>query len=234
MDGFTYNNIFETKGIEYLAIIAFFLVLIPFWIMLNQSKVRTQFQKASGFLNAGVFRVPRGLFFSRNHTWAHMESSGLAKVGVDDLLMHVTGVVNFSNLRQPGERISKGDLIAEIDNNGKRLKVFSPVSGEIMQNNPVLTEFPQLLNEDPYQKGWMYKIKPSGWKSETSPYYLADEAVDWAAKEYTRFKDFLAESIARYSPDSQVVFQDGGELVDHTLTNLPEEIWEDFQKNFLN
>ncbi len=40
MDGFSYNNIFETKGIEYLVIIAFFLILIPFWIKLNK-KVKT-------------------------------------------------------------------------------------------------------------------------------------------------------------------------------------------------
>ena len=80
----------------------------------------------------------------------------------------------------------------------------------------------------------MYTIRPSGWKTETGSYYLAEEAAEWVEKEYTRFKDFIAESIARYSPESQIVFQDGGELVDNTLSNLPEEIWNDFQKNFLN
>ena len=45
MEGFSYNNIFETKGIEYLAIIAFFVLLIPFWILLNrQAKNKRQLQ----------------------------------------------------------------------------------------------------------------------------------------------------------------------------------------------
>ena len=48
MDGFSYNNIFETKGIEYLVVIAFFALLIPFWITLNkQAKITGQIQKST-------------------------------------------------------------------------------------------------------------------------------------------------------------------------------------------
>jgi glycine cleavage system H protein len=50
-----------------------------------------------------------------------------------------------------------------------------------------------------------------------------------------RFKDFLASSMAKYSPDpSKIILQDGGELRDQPLSDLPQEIWQDFQQNFLN
>jgi hypothetical protein len=125
--------------------------------------------------------------------------------------------------------------MAEIDQNGKQLKIFSPVSGKITDTNSILNENPGLLNVDPYNKGWIYKIKPSGWVSETNSYYLAEEATAWTRKELIRFKDFLAETMNKYSPEtSMVILQDGGELSDKPLSELPDEVWQDFQKSFLN
>lgn len=236
MDAFTYNNIFETKGIEYLAIIAFFIILIPFWILLNrQVKIKKQIQKSVGTLTANSLKVPQGLFFSRLHTWTHLENSGVAKVGLDDLLLHITGEVKFNQRIKSGERVKKGDLLAEIDHKGKLLKIYSPISGEIVEANSVLGNSPELLNEDPYVKGWIYKVKPSSWVADTNSYYLAEDATTWAVQELERFKDFLAASVGKYSPmPSNVILQDGGELVDQPLSELPDEIWKDFQEDFLS
>ena len=236
MDGFSYNNIFETKGIEYLAIIAFFAILIPFWIKLNkQVKITKQIQKTLGSLTASAIRIPQGLLFSENHTWTHLERSGVAKVGLDDLLMHITGEVKFNTLKIQGEKISKGDLLAEIDQKGKHLRIFSPISGDIIDKNPVLTDNPELINEDPYQKGWMYKIKPTNWIDDTNSYYLAGEATNWIEKELAMFKDFLVISMGKLTPSStNLILQDGGELRDHILSDLPEEVWQQFQEDFLN
>jgi glycine cleavage system H protein len=236
MDGFTYHNIFDTKGIEYLAIILFFAILIPFWYLLNkQARLSRQIQKTLDNLTFDALKIPQGLFFSKNHTWTHLEKSGIAKVGLDDLLMHITGGVKFSSLKQPGEKINKGDLLAEINQNGKHLKVFAPISGEILDANPLLTSGNELLNEDPTSKGWIYKVKPFKWIAETNSYFLADDATKWSASELERFKDFLASSMAKYSPDpSKIILQDGGELRDQPLSDLPQEIWQDFQQNFLN
>jgi len=63
---------------------------------------------------------------------------------------------------------------------------------------------------------------------------LAEEATNWSEKEIERFKDFLATSVERYAQDpSMVVLQDGGELIDHPLSELPGEVWQDFQHRFL-
>lgn len=236
MDGFTYNNIFETKGIEYLAIIAFFAILVPFWLLLNkQVKITRQIQKTLGVLTAKVLRIPQGLFYSSNHTWTFLEKSGIAKVGLDDLLLHITGEVKLFNLKKNGESIKKGEVFAEIEHQGKVLQICSPVSGEIINFNSALIENPGLLNDDPYEKGWMFKIKPLNWISDTNTYHLAEEATQWSANELERFKDFLSVTMPKYAPEpSNVILQDGGELRDHTLSELPAEVWEDFQKDFLN
>jgi len=235
MESFTYTNIFETKGIEYIAILVFFAILIPFWILLNKKvPIAKQIKKAIGFLSANVLRIPQGVFHSQNHTWAFMERNGEAKVGLDDLLLHITGEVKVRSLKKLGENVNKGDLLLEIDQNGKMLKVFSPISGKIMNTNDSVGKNPEILNEDPYGNGWIYKIKPVNWKIETNDYLLAEETIEWSKKELERFKDFLAESVKKYSPDqSTIILQDGGELRDNTLSELPEEVWKDFQEDFL-
>jgi glycine cleavage system H protein len=236
MDGFSYNNIFDTKGIEYLIIIAFLVMIIPFWIIINkQAGIAKQIKKTIDILSDSILRIPQGLFYSNNHTWTHLEESGTAKVGLDDLLLHITGEVKFSNLKSPGNFINKGDLLADINQEGKLLQIYSPISGRIMNTNTVLCESPGLINEDPYGKGWIYKIKPSEWIAETNSYHLADEAIAWSKRELERLKDFLAISMEKYSREtSMVILQDGGELCDKPLSALPDEVWQDFQKSFLN
>jgi len=235
MDGFSYSNIFDTKGIEYLAIIAFFAILIPFWLLLNKQVKVKQIQKALGILSLNILRIPQGLFYSKNHTWAHLDEAGVAKVGLDDLLLHITGEVKLNNLKNSGDKVTKGEVIAEIDRKGKKLRVLSPISGEIVKTNTLLIESPEIINQEPYAQGWVYKIKPSNWVSETNSYYLADDATKWSKAELLRFKDFLAASMKQHSAEPlYLTLQDGGELCDNTLAELPNEVWQDFESDFLN
>lgn len=236
MDGFSYHDIFATKGLEYLIIIAFLFLLIPFGILLNKQSVMAQkIHNALGVLSAKILKVPQGLFYFRNHTWMFMEKIGATKIGLDDLLLHLTGRVKFNVLKKPGEKIRKGELLTEIDQNGKLLHIFSPVSGLIVDTNALLNDQNGALNEDPYGRGWMYKIKPANWIADTKLCYFADEATEWSANELNRFKDFLARSMKNYTPETaMIIMQDGGEIIDHSLSALSEDVWKDFQKEFLN
>lgn len=237
MENFSRVDIFETKGAEYLFIIGYLLVLVVVWKLSGrQSKAKDQIKEALSTLSANILRVPQGLFFNKIHTWTHLEESGQAKVGLDDFLQHILGRIKFTNLKYPGETIAKGDLLAEIVQDDKRLKVFSPISGEILSTNVKLLENPESLNEDPYQKGWIYRIKPSKWIEETSSYYLAEEAINWTRNELDRFKDFLAgEPMKKYEMEpSMVILQDGGEIRNNVLSELPGEVWKSFQADFLN
>lgn len=235
MDGFTYYNLFQTKGIEYLIIIAFLLLIIPFWKLLNKPlEVPVRIRNAFKTLSASILRVPQGIFFSNNHTWAHMQRSGDARIGLDDLLLHLTGAVKVAMLKNQGNTVIKGDVVSEIDHDGKKLTIVSPVSGKITAVNYILQDDPSLLNSDPYGKGWLYSIKPTEWVAEAGGFHFAAEASTWLRTELDRFKDFMAASVSRYSPETQVAYmQDGGELIDNPLSAMPDEVWKDFQEEFL-
>jgi glycine cleavage system H protein len=236
MDGFTYTNIFQTKGIEYLVIIGFLLLLIPFWIVINRkAQIFGKIRKVLGTLNLDVLKVPQGVYYGQSHTWAFLEKSGLAQVGMDDLLVHLTGKVNFSNLLEPGEIIRKGQQMAEIEQDGKKLRVYAPISGKIVDLNGRVQENPDILGRDPYSDGWLYRLDPINWKAETRSYHFGTEARNWFNFEIERFKDFVAVSAAKNMPEeSELILQSGGELIDHTLQALPGGVWQDFQKEFLD
>lgn len=234
MDGFSYTNIFETKGIEYIAIIVFFLALIPFWMYLIKSPaMKRGVQNVINFFSFEKLRIPQGVFYDKNHTWTYLEKNGTAAIGADDFLVQLTGAVNLKTLKKPGDTVKKGEPLAEAEKDGKKLILPAPVSGIIQKSNEALKEMPQLLTEDPYGKGWIYKVKPSDWKQETQDHYVAEDALDWSKNEVTRFKDFLAESMAKNNPQGAPVLQDGGELAGEALAKMPDNVWNDFQKEFL-
>ncbi len=236
MEGFSYSNIFDTKGVEYIAIIAFFLVLIPFWIILNKlAVVKQKINKVLNILTFDILKIPQGVFYEKNHTWVYLEKSGIVSLGLDDFLLHTIGEVKLKSIINSSEKINKGDLLAEVEKDNKILQIYSPISGTIITSNSELEESPELLNEDPYGKGWIYKIKPTKWMEESSSLYLAEGATNWSKIEIARFKEFMADSTKKYSPEpSLTILQDGGELIDHPLAELPEAVWKDFQKSFLN
>lgn len=236
MEAFTYSNIFETKGIEYIIILAFLLLLVPFSIFISRGEnVKNRISNAINVLTAGVLRIPQGLFFSKNHTWVHLEKNGEARIGIDDFLTQVIGTVNVSQKVQRGQKIKKGDVLAEVQQDGKLLRIHSPISGEVVGANEAVGENGQLLKDDPYNSGWFYAVKPNNWKAETSGFYLAEEASEWINKELHRFKDFLNAEVAKYSNQpAMVTLQEGGELKADPLAELQPEIWNDFQKEFLD
>lgn len=232
MDGFSYHDIFATKSIEYLIIIVFFLLLIPFWIFLNRKpQLSVSIQNVLSPLAANFLHIPRGFFLFENHTWLFMEKSGEAKIGIDNLLVRLTGEIVLDSVRKPGEAIKKGELLTEISQAGKKLKIVSPVSGIIEAYNFGVDGS---VYRDPYGDGWICRIKPSNWIEETQNCVMGEKASTFLGNELARFRDFLSKTMPRYTPEmAMVILQDGGEISDQALAPLPQEVWNDFESEFL-
>ncbi len=233
MEQFVYSDIFDTKGIEYIIVILFFMLLIPFWRMLNKpGKLQEAKEGAIQALNLQALRIPQGLLFNRNHTWSHLEKSGLASVGMDDLLVHLTGGVELNYLKERQEKVKRGEPIARISQKGKELVITSPVTGIIDRVHKSLEDNSEAIMDDPYSS-WLYRIKPEKWQEETGNALMADRASEWAGKELERFRDYLAETVAR-SSGADLVLQEGGELTGHPLSEMDQGAWKDFQEKFLH
>jgi glycine cleavage system H protein len=231
MEQFVYSDIFATKGMEYIVVIVFLLLIIPFWRLLNKPvKYGDSLGSTLTALNHQTLKIPQGLFFNRNHTWTHLEKSGVACVGMDDLLLHLTGGVEVNYLRKQHEKVRRGEAIAMISQHGKELIISSPITGEVDKVHTGLSRDSEALSQDPYGS-WLYRIKPDRWQEETRDALMAEHASLWAGTELQRFRDFLAEASSEYGGD--LVLQDGGELNDHPLKELDQKVWNGFQKKFL-
>jgi len=234
MDEFTFVNLFETKGIEYIIIIAFLIMIIPFWVMLTRP-VKVKLKPGASPLGSMVSSLPQGIYFSRSHTWAYLLKSGEARLGAGSLLVHLTGIANIRMLKEPGNRLTRGEKLFEISIGDRTLSVVSPLSGTLTSLNPELRDNPSLLHDDPYGKGWICSVRPSDWMAEVSGFSLAEGATAWFRKELQRVRDFMAGASARAGNEMATVYlQDGGEPVDRVLATLSPDEWDRFQKEFLD
>ncbi|HMB45701.1 MAG TPA: glycine cleavage system protein GcvH [Candidatus Methanoperedens sp.] len=104
--------------------------------------------------------VPVNLLYTKDHEWLRVEGN-LGYVGVTDFAQGELGDVVFIEIETVGETLMKEEVFGTIEAVKTVSDMFMPVGGEILEVNPLLAESPQVVNKDPYGKGWMVKIKIS-------------------------------------------------------------------------
>lgn len=186
-------------------------------------------------LNENLIAAPKGLYFDKTHTWAFMEKDGIVKIGIDDFLQHITGTLSKIKMKEPGEKIRKGEKILSIIRDGKQLNIYSPVTGIIRERNPGLLTDCSIMNSSPYCEGWVYMLEPKNWVRETEFLFMGEKYKEWLKDEFKRLKEFITVSVMSDSSVYQhIILQDGGELIDNVLADLSPEMWENFQTNFID
>jgi glycine cleavage system H protein len=102
--------------------------------------------------------VPANLLYTKDHEWLRVEGN-TGYVGVTDFAQGELGDIVFIEIETVGETLSKEEVFGTIEAVKTVSDMFMPVSGEILELNPALEESPDVVNKDPYGKGWMVKIK---------------------------------------------------------------------------
>jgi glycine cleavage system H protein len=102
--------------------------------------------------------VPGELKYTKDHEWIRIEEN-LAYIGVTDFAQGELGDVVFVEIETLGEKLKKEDVFGTIEAVKTVSDLFMPVSGEILEVNTLLEESPDVVNKDPYGKGWMVKIQ---------------------------------------------------------------------------
>jgi glycine cleavage system H protein len=103
---------------------------------------------------------PEDLHYSKTHEWARKEN-GEAVVGITDFAQDALGDVVFVELPQEGIVFRAGDVFGSIESVKAVSELYAPLSGEVIAINNGLEEHPEWVNQDPYGKGWMIRIRPS-------------------------------------------------------------------------
>src|SRR5271154_2475990 len=126
--------------------------------------------------------VPEGLYYTREHEWARLES-GVAVVGITDYAAKTLNDVVYLSLPSPGQDVKQLSTFGTVESIKAVSELYAPFSGKVTKVNSELTNHPELVNQFPYEGGWIIEITPSDLDQERGK--LLD------AKQYAEYLDSL-------------------------------------------
>jgi glycine cleavage system H protein len=103
---------------------------------------------------------PRDLSYTRDHEWARIEGD-LIRVGITAYAVQQLGDVTLVDIATQGEEVQAHERFGDIESVKTVSELFAPVSGEIVEVNASLESSPELVNEGPYEDGWLIVVRPS-------------------------------------------------------------------------
>ncbi len=103
-------------------------------------------------------RNPEDSYYTKEHEWIRVEN-GMGVIGITDHAQEALGDVVYVELPSVGDSFEPGEIFGNIESVKAVSELFMPVGGEVLEVNEALTDTPELVNQDPYNDGWMIKVK---------------------------------------------------------------------------
>jgi glycine cleavage system H protein len=104
--------------------------------------------------------VPANLKYTKDHEWVKVEGD-VAVIGITDFAQHELGDIVYVEIETVGETLDKEEVFGSVEAVKTVSDLFMPISGEVLELNENLDGNPELVNTDPYNEGWMVKVKIS-------------------------------------------------------------------------
>jgi glycine cleavage system H protein len=103
--------------------------------------------------------IPDDLKYTSEHEWVARTGADTVRVGITDYAQQQLGDIVFVQLPPVGETTAQGDALGEVESTKNVSDIYAPVTGEVIAANAELDERPELINSDPYGKGWMVELR---------------------------------------------------------------------------
>jgi glycine cleavage system H protein len=105
-------------------------------------------------------QTPSELKYASSHEWARLEEDGTVTVGITDHAQDALGDVVFVELPEVGATLAAGDEAGVVESVKAASDIYAPVGGEVLAVNEQLEDEPEMVNADPYNDGWFFKLQP--------------------------------------------------------------------------
>jgi len=126
-------------------------------------------------MTEGEYQVLDELYYSKEHEWAKIEQSGKVRIGITDYAQKTLHEIVFVEIVKVGTKVKQMEMIGTVESIKAVSEVFSPISGEVIEANEDLIMTPELVNQDPYEEGWIVLIDPDDLKNNLSHLMSANE-----------------------------------------------------------
>jgi glycine cleavage system H protein len=116
-----------------------------------------------------IFRVATDRLYSPDGVWAfwvESQGNGQVRIGLTDYLQQLNGDVAFAHVKPVGTKLTAGDEVAELETIKATVSLCSPVSGTVVEVNPDLELSPEIVNQEPYGKGWLAILEVTDWEAD--------------------------------------------------------------------
>jgi glycine cleavage system H protein len=127
--------------------------------------------------------IPSDLRYTKSHEWVRAAQNGAVEIGISDHAQSALGDLVFVEVPEVGRTLSAGEACAVVESVKAASDVYSPVSGKVIAANGALAAQPELLNQDPYGTGWLFRVQTTSsvdgaalMNAADYEKYLADEA----------------------------------------------------------
>ena len=124
--------------------------------------------------------IPDGLRFSKEHEWAKVEGD-IVTIGITDYAQNSLHEITYVEIKEAGTTLGANDECGLVESMKASSDIFTPVAGEITEVNGELEDAPEIVNESPYDKGWMFKIKASNLDGDLAVLMDANGYKDYIA-----------------------------------------------------
>ncbi|HEX3949113.1 MAG TPA: glycine cleavage system protein GcvH [Steroidobacteraceae bacterium] len=126
--------------------------------------------------------IPGDLKYTKSHEWVRQAQNGALEIGITDHAQSALGDLVFVEVPDVGRTLSAGEACAVVESVKAASDVYSPLSGKVVANNGALAGKPELLNEDPYGAGWLFRLEAGG-GANVSSLMSASDYEGFVAKE---------------------------------------------------
>jgi glycine cleavage system H lipoate-binding protein len=161
-------------------------------------------------------------FVHGGHTWARLDTSGEAKVGIDAFLLRILGGVDAVSLPEPGRVVRQGEKVFSVTRAGKVLSLAAPIEGVVAS-----------VNRGAEASGWLFTIRPRNLSQSLRNLKALDSASAWIDAESRRFASFLVAGSPRLA-EVGATLQDGGQYPAGVIEKLSDEQLKAFEQDFLS
>jgi glycine cleavage system H protein len=133
------------------------------------------------------YLFPEDLYYHKEHFWAKVEGNTVV-VGTTDFAQKAAGDIVFIELPSVGRTIEQGKPCGSMESGKWVGRIYAPLSGKVESSNEKLEDSPELVNESPYEKGWIFKISPSNLQEELKKLMKVNDLTDFMKSEIERVK----------------------------------------------
>ena len=112
-------------------------------------------------------KIPSDLQYTKSHEWVRQGQDGAVEIGITDHAQSALGDLVFVEVPDVGRALRAGEACAVVESVKAASDVYSPLAGKVTANNGALASKPELLNEDPYGAGWLFRLQANGALSES-------------------------------------------------------------------